>query len=122
MYFGIFYLLNLVTIKLIFWKNHSLLAYGFYMKHNQNKIIFLVSYNLSSFDMKFLAYDVSRHYNDIIFPSKILAPLLNLTFMVQRRPLPILMLWSQFEQLLILTALLSSILCFCEILLTTTKA
>ena len=122
MYFGIFYLLNLLTIKLIFWKNHSLLAYGFYMKHNQNKIIFLVSYNLSSFDMKFLAYGVSRHYNDVIFPSKILAPLLNLTFMVQRRPVPILMLWSQFEQLLILTALLFSILCFCEILLTTTKA
>ena len=59
MYFGIFYPLNLLTIKLVFWKNHSLLAYGFYKKHNQSKIIFVVSYNSSSFDdAKFLAYGI----------------------------------------------------------------
>ena len=63
MYFIIFYPLNLVIIKLIFWKNNSFLAYGFYMKHNQNKVIFLMSYNSLSFDdMKFLAYGVSRHH------------------------------------------------------------
>ena len=62
MYFGKFYPLELLTNKrfsgrtIRFW-------YGFYMKHNQKKIIFLQSYNSSSFDdMEFLAYDVSRHY------------------------------------------------------------
>ena len=63
MYFSIFYPLNLLKIKLIFCKNVSFLSYGFYMKHNQNKIIFLMGYNSSSFDdMKFLAYCVSRNY------------------------------------------------------------
>ena len=63
MYFSIFYPLNLLIIKLIFWKDNSFLAYEFYMKHNQNKIIFLMSYNSLSFDdMKFLTCGVSRHY------------------------------------------------------------
>ena len=30
--FSISFPLSLLTIKLIFWKNHSFLAYGFYMK------------------------------------------------------------------------------------------
>ena len=63
MYFGILYPLILFKIKLIFWKNHSFLRHGFYMKHNQNKIFFLISYDSSSFDdMNFLAYGVSRNY------------------------------------------------------------
>ena len=53
----------MLIIKLIFWKDNSLLAYGFYMKHNQDNVIFLMSYNSLPFDdMKFLAYGVSRHY------------------------------------------------------------
>ena len=63
MYFGILYPLILFKIKLIFWKNHSFLRHGFYMKHNQNKIVFVISYDSSSFDnMNFLAYAVSRNY------------------------------------------------------------
>ena len=68
-YFSILYSLNLFIIKLIFWKNHSFLACGFYMKHSQNKIIYLMSYNSSSFDdMKFLAYGVSRYYVTLWLP------------------------------------------------------
>ena len=63
MYFRIFYPLNLCTVKLIFWKNHLFLTNGFYMKHNQNKVIFQMSCNSSSFDdIKFLVCGVSRHY------------------------------------------------------------
>ena len=61
LHFSICYLLNLFMIKLICWE--KILRHGFYMKHIQNKIIFLVSYNLSSFnDMKFLALGVCRHH------------------------------------------------------------
>ena len=34
---------NLLRIKLISWKDPLFLAYGFYVKHNQNKVIFLMS-------------------------------------------------------------------------------
>ena len=48
--------MNLFTIKLILWKTHLFLTYGFYIKHNQNNTIFLMSYNSTSFDdIKFLA-------------------------------------------------------------------
>ena len=57
----LFILVNLCIIKLIFWHNYWFLGNGFFMKHNQNKTMFLMSYNSSSFnDMKFLAYGVSR--------------------------------------------------------------
>ena len=57
----LFILVNLCIIKLIFWHNYWFLGNGFFMKRNQNKTMFLMSYNSSSFnDMKFLAYGVSR--------------------------------------------------------------
>lgn len=69
-------------------------------------------YKSSSFnDIKFLAYDVSRHYVSSgkmtsFHLQKNLTLLLNLIFMVQIRTEPILMVWSQFEQKFILAALL----------------
>ena len=63
MYSSKFYPLNLHIYKLIFWENYSFLGHGFYLKHNQNEIIFLMSYNSSSSDdMKCLTYGVSSHY------------------------------------------------------------
>lgn len=52
-YFWIFHRLKLFIIKLVFWKNYSIYADGFYTKHNQNRIIFLAIYNSPSIgDMK----------------------------------------------------------------------
>ena len=63
MYFDIFYPVYLFATKLIIWKNYSFLVYGFHMTHNQNKYIFLMSYNSSSLvDKKLLADGMSRHY------------------------------------------------------------
>ena len=110
MYFSKFYPLNLFIIKLIFWENYLFLGHGFYIKCKQNKIIFLMSYNSSSFDnMRFLVYGVSRHY--ITSAKLTLSPLqkfwnrfliLSQWYMEQKWPVPILMLYPYFEQLLIL--------------------
>lgn len=63
MYFSTFYPWICLQLNWFSEKNHLFLAQGFYMKNDQNKIIFLISYKSSSFDDKnFLAYGVSRNY------------------------------------------------------------